>query len=275
MTIRENNNRIFLWWGSALFTGSTHLYLLWLLSTEAVPVKHTDHSPVAVMLTLSAETEFTPNLEQNTVVGLTQDFNEPQVERSENQPEEVPDLLTAPEQPDAFLIVEKELEVVKKQPTKTKRPQKEVIKPRKPIIEETAENRSKPSPPAAVASTTLSGDSHQIAAASNSDSLHKQQIKMNWKNRVNGHLRDFKRYPPSARKQRQQGTATIRFSVNQNGDVLSAQLINSSGVAILDHEALAVIKRAQPLPRPPAELLLRGPITLTLAIGFDLKKINQ
>ncbi|EEQ05353.1 TonB domain protein [Yersinia bercovieri ATCC 43970] len=48
-------------------------------------------------------------------------------------------------------------------------------------------------------------------------------------------------------------------------------MIKSSGVAILDREALALIKRAQPLPKPPTELLSHGQITLELPIGFDLK----
>jgi periplasmic protein TonB len=92
---------------------------------------------------------------------------------------------------------------------------------------------------------------------------------------LQGHLVEFKRYPPRARKQRQQGIATIRFVVNKDGHVLSAQLIKSSGAAILDHEALALIKRAQPLPKPPTELLLHGQITLALPIGFDLKNKSQ
>ncbi|MGP2467273.1 energy transducer TonB [Yersinia sp. 2540 StPb PI] len=275
MMIRKNNTRTLLWWGSAMFASSTHMYLLWLLSTESVLVKHPDDSPVAVMLTWSTETQFSQNLEQNPVVGMQQIFNEPQVEQREAQPEEVNNLLTVPEQPNAVLLVEKELGIAKKEPAKIKRSQQPVIKSRKPVIEETPENNNKSSPPAATTSTTLSGESHQTAAAANSDSLYKQQIKMSWRSRLQGHLMGFKRYPPSARKQRQQGIAIIRFVLNKDGHVLSAQLIKSSGAAILDHEALALIKRAQPLPKPPGELLLHGQITLALPIGFDLKNTRE
>ncbi|WP_186369490.1 energy transducer TonB family protein [Yersinia bercovieri] len=271
MKIQQDNSRILLWLGSALFASCVHLYLLWWLSTPAVAVTSPFQYPMAVMLGLSAEPEFTPNVEQNPVVGMTQNLSEPIVEPAESQPEQVSELLTAPEQSNASLVVEKEREVVKKEPVKAKWPQPEVSKPRKPVIEETAVNRSKPSPPAATTSTTLSGESKQIAAATNSDSLHVQQIKMNWRSHLQGHLMGFKRYPPIARKQRQQGTAMIRFVVNREGYVLSSQLIKSSGVAILDREALALIKRAQPLPKPPTELLSHGQITLELPIGFDLK----
>ncbi len=271
MKIQQNNNRILLWLGSALFVSCVHLYLLWWLNTPAVAVTPPYQYPVAVMLGLSAEPEFTPNVEQDPVVGMTQNFSEPISEPSESQPEQVSELLTAPEQPNAALIIEKEREMVKKEPIKAKRPQPDAIKPRKPAIEEIAVNRSKPSPSAPTTSTTLSGDSKQIAAATNSDSLHVQQIKMDWRSRLQGHLMGFKRYPPIAKKQRQQGIATIRFVVNREGYVLSSQLINSSGVAILDSEALALIKRAQPLPKPPAGVLSHGQITLELPIGFDLK----
>lgn len=274
MKIQQNNNRILLWLGSALFASCVHVYLLWWLSAPAVAVTPPYQYPVAVVLGLSAEPEFTPNVEQNPMVGITQDFSEPAVEPAESQPEKVSELLTAPEQPNALLIVEKERERVKKEPTKAKHTQKDVIKPRKPITEETPVNRSKPTP-FTVSSTTLSGENQQIAAATNSDSLHIEQVKINWRNRLQGHLMGFKRYPPIAKKQRQQGTATIRFVVNKQGDVLSAQLINSSGVAILDHEALALIKRAQPLPKPPTELLSHGQITLALPISFDLKNKSR
>ncbi|WP_050539282.1 TonB family protein [Yersinia mollaretii] len=275
MKIQQNNNRILLWLGSALFASCVHVYLLWWLSAPAVAVTPPYPYPVAVMLGLSAEPEFTPNVEQNPVVGITQAVSEPEVEPAESQPEQVSELLTAPEQPNAVLIVEKERERVKKEPTKAKRTPKEVIKPRKPIMEDTPVNRSKPAPSAVTSSSTLSGENQQIAAATNSDSLHMQQIKLNWRSRLQGHLMGYKRYPPIAKKQRQQGTATIRFVVNKQGDVLSAQLINSSGVAILDHEALALIKRAQPLPKPPTELLSHGQITLALPISFDLKNKNR
>ncbi|MDA5499830.1 energy transducer TonB [Yersinia aleksiciae] len=274
MIIRQNNSRILLWLGSALFASCVHVYLLWRLSSPAVAVTPPYPYPAAVVLGLSAEPEFTPNVEENPVVGMTQNVSEPAAESSNIQPEQVSEL-TAPEQPNAFLIVEKKREIVKKEPIKAKRPQPDAIKPRKPISEETTVNRSQPSPPAATTSTALSGESKRMTAATNSDALHVQRIQINWRNRLQGHLMGFKRYPPMAKKQHQQGTAVIRFVINKEGHVLSAQLIKSSGVAILDHEALALIKRAQPLPKPPTELLSHGQITLALPIGFDLKNKSR
>lgn len=272
MRIQHNNDKVVLWWGSALLTSSFHIYLLWLLSTTFIPMINTDDSPVSMMIALSTEPEFAPIWEQKSAVGITQDFNEPVVEQSESQPESADDFIILPEQPVASLVVEKQVEAIKKNPAKTKRLRSKVKEQRQPTTEPTADNHNKPTPAAVATSTPLSGESHQVAAAANSDSSHIQQTKVSWKGLVQGHLNNFKRYPPSARKKRQQGTTTIRFVVNQDGYVLSVHLTNSSRVMDLDNEALAVIKRAQPLPKPPAELLSHGQITLTLPIGFNLKK---
>ncbi|WP_174635189.1 energy transducer TonB [Yersinia thracica] len=271
MKKRQDSGSILLWWGSILFTSGIHISLIWLLSNTFMLPPSTEVSPVAMMLALSTEPEFTQNLEQDSVVGITQNTNEPIVEQLENQPEDVSPVLTAPEHSNASLVVERKVDADKKEPTKVKRPQQKVMTPRQPISEQSPENQSKPSTPAVTTSTPLSGESHQVAAAANSDSAHNQKSKMNWKSRLQGHLAGFKRYPPSARKQRQQGDAIIRFVVNKEGYVLSVKLIKSSGAAALDQEALAVIKRAQPLPQPPAGLLSNGQISLAMPIDFELK----
>lgn len=75
-----------------------------------------------------------------------------------------------------------------------------------------------------------------------------------WQGLVLGRLNQFKRYPRSAQSQRQQGVPYIRFVMNRDGRVLSSRLEHSSGVAALDHEAVSLPRRAQPLPKPPDDL---------------------
>ncbi|WP_031295996.1 energy transducer TonB family protein [Pseudogulbenkiania ferrooxidans] len=45
-----------------------------------------------------------------------------------------------------------------------------------------------------------------------------------------------------------------------------------SGILSLDREALAVLRRAQPLPAPPLERLSDGQIRIVLPIHFDLNQ---
>ncbi|RLA03493.1 MAG: hypothetical protein DRQ54_10675 [Gammaproteobacteria bacterium] len=85
-------------------------------------------------------------------------------------------------------------------------------------------------------------------AASTTDALPK------WQNLLLAHLERHKRYPRIARQRRQQGTAHVHFSMNRNGEVLSTEVILSSGHVLLDRSALAMVNRAQPLPAPPAEI---------------------
>jgi protein TonB len=78
--------------------------------------------------------------------------------------------------------------------------------------------------------------------------------KPTWEGLVLGALNKVKRYPRDAAMRRQQGVPYIRFVMNREGKVLSSRIERSSGFRPLDDEAVSLPKRAQPLPRPPAEV---------------------
>ncbi len=67
-------------------------------------------------------------------------------------------------------------------------------------------------------------------------------------------LNEAKRYPGSARRQRQEGVSYLRFAMDREGTVLSASIERSSGHPLLDEETLTLIERAQPLPLPPEDV---------------------
>lgn len=66
-------------------------------------------------------------------------------------------------------------------------------------------------------------------------------------------LNELRRYPRIAMGRRQQGIPYIRFVMDRDGKVLLSRLERSSGFAELDREAVALPKRASPLPKPPAD----------------------
>jgi protein TonB len=72
-----------------------------------------------------------------------------------------------------------------------------------------------------------------------------------WQARLASHLERRKRYPSAARRQGQQGTAQVRFTIDGSGNVQSVSLVRSSGVALLDEEVVALVRRASPVPAPP------------------------
>lgn len=78
--------------------------------------------------------------------------------------------------------------------------------------------------------------------------------KPTWEGLVLGALNKVKRYPRDAHFARQQGIPYIRFVINREGKVLSVRIESSSGFRSLDQEALALPRRAQPLPKPPEDV---------------------
>ena len=96
--------------------------------------------------------------------------------------------------------------------------------------------QSEPAPPAAAAPSTPSA-SVSAAAAS-------------WQQSLVARLSRLQRYPPLARGV--QGVVSLAFSIDRHGNVVSSRIVKSSGSAVLDAAALDLIKRAAPLPPPPA-----------------------
>ena len=73
-----------------------------------------------------------------------------------------------------------------------------------------------------------------------------------WQQALVARLDRFKRYPAQAHGA--EGVASLAFTIDRKGNVLSSQIATTSGSAVLDAEVLALVKRAAPFPPPPAEL---------------------
>lgn len=91
-----------------------------------------------------------------------------------------------------------------------------------------------------------------------------------WEGTLLAHLERRKRYPVEARAQRREGVAHVRFTMTREGRVLSAVLERSSGHPALDREAVALLRRAQPLPKPPPEIP-GDPVSLSVPVEFFLR----
>ena len=73
-----------------------------------------------------------------------------------------------------------------------------------------------------------------------------------WQQSLVARFARLQRYPSNARGA--QGVVSVAFTIDRHGNVVSSRVVNSSGSAVLDAEALDLIKRAAPLPPPPAEI---------------------
>jgi protein TonB len=63
------------------------------------------------------------------------------------------------------------------------------------------------------------------------------------------------------------GTVMIGFTIDQRGDILSRQIVQSSGSKLLDDAALASLDRSAPFPPPPGEAS-SAPIALQVPFRF-------
>ena len=93
-----------------------------------------------------------------------------------------------------------------------------------------------------------------------------------WQGDLLHHLSKFKRYPEDARRRGMQGINRLRFVVDGEGRVLSYEIAGGSGSAALDRATLEMIRRAQPLPKPPAELLNNGTLEVVAPFVYSLDK---
>jgi periplasmic protein TonB len=73
-----------------------------------------------------------------------------------------------------------------------------------------------------------------------------------WERQIAIRLAGQKRFPPEARGQ--SGAAKVAFTIDRSGNLISETLIESTGFPLLDAEAIAVVRRAQPFPPPPLEV---------------------
>ena len=71
-----------------------------------------------------------------------------------------------------------------------------------------------------------------------------------WERLLVAQLERHKRYPGAAGGK--VGEVRLAFSIDRSGQVVASRIVHSSGSEALDQEALALIKRAAPLPPPPA-----------------------
>ena len=91
-----------------------------------------------------------------------------------------------------------------------------------------------------------------------------------WSSMVASKLQSAKRYPSGAESRREQGVATLRFTLSRSGAVLSRNLSRGSGYSDLDQETLAMVQRAAPFPPMPAGMT-QASFTFNVPVRFNLR----
>jgi periplasmic protein TonB len=91
-----------------------------------------------------------------------------------------------------------------------------------------------------------------------------------WETELVAHIERFKRYPARARVRGVQGLARVGFTIDRDGRVRESRIVQSSGSAELDQEALAMLTRAQPVPLPPSHATT-DELSFTIPVRFSIR----
>ncbi len=62
----------------------------------------------------------------------------------------------------------------------------------------------------------------------------------------------------------------MAFTIDHEGHLLSSHIVQSSGSPELDQETLAMLARAQPMPKPP-ENVFDGELSFVVPIRFNIR----
>nr|WP_249729770.1 energy transducer TonB [Chelatococcus sp. YT9] len=191
----------------------------------------------------------------------------PMVEAPDVDVPELPDVpnaaavLTPPAPPLPPKEVKKEVKKIeKKEPPRVRR-----LERRREVERKDKRSDRNSAPP-----TSDAPRAQTAAAPSQGVTQAPSRASANWKGFVSAHLRRYSRFPGAAQARGQQGNPVVAFTIDRSGRVLSARVARSSGAALLDQEAVAIVRRASPVPAPPADI---GGATIPLAIPirFDIK----
>lgn len=172
------------------------------------------------------------------------------------------------EQPMPELAQAPKPEIAIAKPVKPKPPKPKPPKPQekpKPPVEKPAQEKPVDTPP--VVSQPAKADSPPQPPSVPSDS----NAKRSWQGDLQQHLAKFQRYPEEARRRNITGATRLRFEVDSDGKVVSVSIAQTSGNAALDRATLEMIRRAQPLPKPPAEILKGGSVEVNAPFNYTLK----
>jgi protein TonB len=177
-----------------------------------------------------------------------------------------PDMAPGPEMVQAEEQVEPEKPVEEKvEPPKVEKAEA-VLPPKEPL-------RPKPKPKkkkqkaAPRATAPPSSHAHLVdRAAAPAQGMESSMSPATWRGALMAHLNRHKRFPQGAAAA---GVATVAFTIDRSGRVLSARLVRSSGDGVLDAEAASLPRRASPVPAPPPNI---GGSSITLAVPIRFSR---
>jgi TonB family protein len=95
-------------------------------------------------------------------------------------------------------------------------------------------------------------ESETMAAPNLGIGLDKERMTANWGKQISAYFELHKRYPQV--EKHKDAKVKVALVLNRQGHVVSVNVLESSGDALYDEAAVSMIRRSDPVPRPPAKL---------------------
>lgn len=92
-----------------------------------------------------------------------------------------------------------------------------------------------------------------------------RRVRATWQQELLAHLNKHKRYPSD--RTGRQAEIVLTFQIDRTGHLVAASVVKSSGDRSFDDAALAMMRRSDPLPPPPA-LVADDGLTFTVPVVF-------
>ncbi len=204
------------------------------------PVVPADAPPAAIMLEL-AEMSVAPEVQEDVDLPPDQLMQASEASKPVEEVKEEPE-----EKPEEVEEVEEELPQVEETPVEKVEVPIPKAAPKKVV------KKQKPKPKAAAVPKTsapkkVDAPRAPVARAAQSSRGVSSVSPATWQARLQGHLERHKRAPAGGGA----GVVGLAFGIDGAGNVTSARIVRSSGNAALDQAALAMVRRASPVPAPP------------------------
>lgn len=139
--------------------------------------------------------------------------------------------------------------------------------PPKPVKDATkAKERRRIEAPTREKTTREAKASSSPSTAASGVGVGRSSNDTNYRGLVSAHLARHKQYPSDARARGDGGTAAVTFTLSGSGGVSAVRLARGSGVASIDQEVQAMVRRAAPFPAPPDG----RSVSFTVPVSFRL-----
>jgi len=101
------------------------------------------------------------------------------------------------------------------------------------------------------------------------DPLQEAKIIEDYGQLLAAHISQFKRYPRIAQRRGWEGELTLEVRLDKHAKILNIMILNKSNYDVLDQEAIKMIERSKPLPKPTD--LTSETFTVFIPIKFGLQ----